>query len=57
MDIQNKTEAATMAQITERTDAPYDVNFCFPVCELEDDRVLLTPFLVRPPSPSTSPSP
>ena len=26
--------------------AAYDVNFCFPVRELESDRVKLTPFIV-----------
>lgn len=25
---------------------PYDVNFCYPVRELESDRVRLTPFVV-----------
>lgn len=28
-------------------DEPYDLNFCFPVKELENDLVKLVPFVVR----------
>lgn len=30
---------------------PYDINFCFPVCDLESDRVKLSPFIVKPHTP------
>ena len=29
-------------------DEPYDINFCLPIRELENDRVKLTPFVVSP---------
>ena len=32
---------------------PFDVNFCFPIRQLENDRIKLTPYIVRNP-PSTS---
>jgi len=44
-------KAPTFGQTSrETTDQPYDVNFCFPVCDLENDRVKLTPFIVELPS-------
>lgn len=30
----------------EVSDGPYDVNFCFPVRELENSKIKLTPFIV-----------
>ena len=36
----------SMATPAEAENGPYDVNFCFPVRELENSRVKLTPFTV-----------